>query len=144
MNTSNNIGYDFDGVLCEKPHSGITKSKNKLSLFYQNATQNIWFKPQQSNIAIITARLNNNIYCTNSRNWLDRHCFQSYNIFFYTKDYGQKSLKTIATFKAKMLKEQFITHYYDDNLELLKLIKKQAKNVAYFWVDNDTQTVIQL
>lgn len=142
MTTLGKVAYDFDGVLCEKPMPYITKAPNLLAFFYKTAAVNSWFPTNKQDTLIITARLDKDINKLNTFKWLNDNNYQNYKVFFYSKEWGQKSLKTIGNYKASVILQNKVEIYFDDNLDLLKIIKKKCPLVKLYFVNNATQTLI--
>ena len=148
------LGYDFDGVLAEGPPpnvkkwglmNGAERNARKVSVLehYRNAKQ--LFKPS-GQFHVITARKGEPEIIQVSKQWLiDKLPGQVLGVHFLK---GSRTVENAGIFKYSVIKEQNITHFYEDNIKVLKVIRKYKKKdshpVELFFVEWDANWTMKV
>jgi hypothetical protein len=124
------IAWDLDGCLAKSPPPSEKKwghmkgderkqRKERLLDHYKQAP--ILHKPSE-NFYVITARKKEPLVEGVTHVWLKSHFGdQVLDVFFLEKS---RSLQNVSIFKTSVLEQLGITHFYEDNLKVLKLMKR--------------------
>lgn len=138
MKSTNLIGYDLDGVICEK------SPKRDKPFFKQNATERqnylekrlkhcytakLKFTPTKNFIIITARKTYPEIIATLV--WLKNNNLKPKAIYFLN---GKKTKENIIKFKAKIINYNQLKEYYDDDAEICKKLNKLCKNTKIIYV----------
>ena len=134
-----NWGYDIDGVLAEQPPAS-TKKWGRMNGEERKERQNYllrWYLTAEPlynpphNATAISARKHTPEIQEITNAWLATHRPQITHFYLLT---GTRTLDNVATYKANIIKQQNITHYVEDNKQILKRLAKLLDNTTlYHW-----------
>ncbi len=137
------IGLDLDGVLASSPlaatkpwgkMSGPERQQRRENLLFQYAQAHPLFLEQLKpymRFHVITARKNTPDVQSVTHEWLHKHYpDRVLSVHFLDKS---RSLKNVIAFKSDVLKKLGVTHFTEDNLEVLKGLKFHAPGVKLFF-----------
>ena len=135
------VSYDIDGVLAEGPPlseknwgqmNKYERSDRKRFLvnWYRNATPLL--VPKDPYFIAVSARKNEGEVYAATKIWLDKHYPKRViDLYLLTKS---RSVLNAATFKADIIIKENVEVHYEDNKQVLKIMKDLAPNVQYyFW-----------
>jgi hypothetical protein len=130
-----NIAFDLDGVICEKPIDfGVSffkmtgqQRKNRDEYLLKHYTiANPLFIPLEKEFIIITARKEKLQTVNATEYWCDKYLLgKKFKIFFLQK---ARCIKNVAEFKNKIIEQNNISEFSEDNMKVLKAIKKINNN----------------
>lgn len=135
--------FDLDGVLAAKPPergkkwgkmNGDERQKWRDFLLRWYSQASVLIRPKKENFIVITARKNNPEVIEATNAWFKESFGFIPTIFFLD---GARTTENVIKFKAKILEENGINLYFEDNLAILKGLKKLLPTLQYFFVDSE-------
>ena len=143
------VSYDIDGVLAAGPPPSIKKwgrmngqerSERKLFLveWYKNASP--LYLPPENKFYAFSARKNEENVFIATKEWLTKHFPERILGIELLSD--SRSVLNAATFKSNMVKYYNVEKHYEDNKQVLKIMKQLLPNVElYFWKEGMNEPV---
>ena len=128
MDSEKKIGLDLDGVCAEKPAmpekrwgkmNGVERAnrRNDLLKSYQNAKV---LRAIPIGAVIVTARRGTTDVMEVTNNWFKANFAEVPKIYFLMVS---RTVENVIAFKKKVLVDEKITHFYEDNKQILAGLK---------------------
>lgn len=136
------FAYDMDGVICEAPKeneksffkmNGVERKERNAYLRHHYAYAAPLHIPAEESLIIITARKFHKPVQNFTRFWTTKHLRGKEIQIHFLRE--ARTIKNVAKFKNRVIAELGITDFVEDNLRVLKEMKKQgttALRLHYF------------
>lgn len=131
-------GYDIDGVLAAQPPAptkkwgqmnGDERKARQQQLIEWYLTAQPLYDPPNPGIAI-SARKHTELIAEITTAWLAAHRPQITDFYLLQ---GTRTLDNVATYKANIINTRHITHYVEDNKQILRRLSRLTTANLYHW-----------
>lgn len=145
------VSYDIDGVLAEGPPISEKKwgQMNKYERSDKKRLLLDWYRkakpllvPKDPYFFAVSARKNEGEVYAATKAWLDFY-YPKRVIEIYLLEFKSRSVINAATFKANIMIKENVQVHYEDNKQVLKIMKELAPNVQYYFWKQGMQDPIE-